>query len=261
MKAVKDVYVLGDIHRHFGVIATWINKFEITNSIIIQVGDFGVGFFDNDSIHLINLDNILFETNNILYVIRGNHDNPSCFVDNNNVNVTLWDHDGKKVHVLDLNKAINELKNIRFLPDYSVLDINDEKWLFVGGAVSIDRSNRVLGQSYFYDEKFVFDIDRISEIFGIDRVVTHSSPDFCPPIYHGHMIYSYAQKDNTLVEDLKYERSQISSMFTELKKNNNIKSWYYGHFHNSSIIYNDSTEFICLNINEFKQVLGRTDYE
>ncbi len=41
----KPIYLLGDIHGKWDIINNWIDKFEIKDSYIIQVGDFGIGFY------------------------------------------------------------------------------------------------------------------------------------------------------------------------------------------------------------------------
>src|ERR1035437_4686862 len=179
-----NVFVLGDIHGDFSVIASWIVNNVITNSIIVQVGDFGIGFNNNQAEYLKQLDFVVGSHENILYVVRGNHDNPSCFAENNNTSVSIYGRQGD-LDSSDLEYAIRNLKNIQLLPDYTVLDINGEKWLFVGGSISIDRKHRVLGQSYWPEEIFVYDESKISELEGIDRVVTHISPDFCTPVKFG----------------------------------------------------------------------------
>ena len=255
---MKDVWVLGDIHCDFSVIASWIVNNTITNSIIIQVGDFGIGFNNNQADYLKQLDFVVGSHENKLIVIRGNHDNPSCFAENNNVNVSIFGRQGE-LDASDLQEAIRNLKHIQLLPDYTVLNINDEKWLFVGGAISIDRKHRSLGSSYWMDEIFVYDEQRASEFEGIDRVVAHTSPDFCPPVKFGYIVYAFAKDDNHLLEELKYEREQVTKLFAKLKEKNNLKGWMNGHFHDSSHMYHGSTEFICLNINEFKQILGKDD--
>jgi DNA repair exonuclease SbcCD nuclease subunit len=256
---MKDVYVLGDIHCNFAVIANWIIQNQITNTILIQVGDFGIGFSNLQADVMKKLDDLLASTNNILYVIRGNHDNPSCFVYSTNVVISLYDRNGE-VDCSDLEQVIRNLKQIHLLPDYTVLDINDEKWLFIGGAISIDRKVRVLGTSYWIDEKFIYDEEKVSTFENIDRVITHSSPDFCPPVKLTPIVYSFAKHDGSLISELLYERKQFTAMFSKLQEKNKIKSWYFGHFHQHSHIYHGVTEFIGLDIDEFKQVLSKDDY-
>lgn len=255
---MKDVFLLGDIHCNFSVIAIWIKENQITNTIIVQVGDFGIGFANSQADVIQQLDNLLIETRNILYVIRGNHDNPSCFTGNSNVIVSIYNRLGE-VDCTDLQHTIRNLKATHLLPDYTVLDINDEKWLFIGGAISIDRKARVLGTSYWMDEVFVYDEAKVSSLTGIDRVVTHSSPDFCPPVKLTPIVYSFAKHDNLLISELLRERKLFSEMFATLQINNKLKGWYFGHFHQHSHIYHGATEFIGLDIDEFKQILGKDD--
>lgn len=68
---------IGDTHGIRPVFEV-IDKNKIENSNLIHVGDFGLGFEEitKDVNNLKILDEMLIETNNYLYVIRGNHDNP-----------------------------------------------------------------------------------------------------------------------------------------------------------------------------------------
>lgn len=221
--------LLGDIHGNFNIITTQIRKYNIKNENIIQVGDFGIGFDDRIDLHNLNhLNNILSERNINLYVIRGNHDNPSWF------------------------KGELNLTNITLLPDYSILKIEDKNILFIGGAISIDREKRETNKSYWKDEVVVFDKDKLESIKGIDMVVTHTAPIFVYPMGIDAPIIDYfAEDDFTLKKDLLHERKTMDEIYNILNENNTINYWFYGHFHFSNKMFYNTTEFILLNCNEF----------
>jgi DNA repair exonuclease SbcCD nuclease subunit len=224
-----------------------IERYKIGNNeeiaYIIQVGDFGIGFYpktDNDV--LLHLNKFFKLRNIIMIVIRGNHDNPEFFKGN---------------HIYS---------NLKLVEDYTVIDIYDEKYLFVGGAISIDRKPRlkemqqaaIYGtklEKYWFDEEFVLDERKLKDITGIDVVVTHSAPSYCYPDNKknmGALVNSYAEDDENLIADLKREREDITEMFEILRKNgNNISKHYYGHFHSSNITMNGYTNHYLVNINEF----------
>ena len=86
---------------------------------MIQVGDFGAGFRKDFLDDMLYLNDVLNEYNVTLYVIRGNHDDPKFFNGNHN-----WG-------------------NLKLLKDYTVLDLEGKKILLIGGAISIDRGNRI----------------------------------------------------------------------------------------------------------------------
>ena len=143
---------LGDIHGNCAWLRYVIenNQSAYRNQTIIQVGDFGVGFTTeyNDNKTLEDLDKFLSKFNIIMYVLKGNHDNPLYFKGN---------------HIFN---------NLKLMPDYSVIEVEGSKILLVGGALSIDRSDRlkymqiaasqgISRESYWFDEAFALDEKKI----------------------------------------------------------------------------------------------------
>jgi hypothetical protein len=113
-------------------------------------------------------------------------------------------------------------------------------------------------ESYWFDEGFVLDEDKVKDLTGITCVVTHSVPGEAMPINdynnhynsHGSFVESFASGDNKLKDDLNKERIDLSKMYKILKEKNTIKKWYYGHFHSSNREIIDGTEFVMVNISE-----------
>jgi predicted phosphodiesterase len=234
----ENVITLGDIHSHFDVIITHIEKFDIEKSLYIQVGDFGIGFYKSDKKNMRVLNNKLVKTNNFLYAIRGNHDDPQWFKDD---------------VFVDFKK---ELTNIKFVQDYTTMDINDETYLFIGGAVSIDRVERIEKNTGWWEDEIVnYDYDFCENVKGIDRVICHTSPNYCPPFaVNNATVMDRAVDDPTLLQDLVNERTQMAKIIGDIQKNNDLKSFHYGHFHRSSKYELDGCNFICLGINEFSLI-------
>jgi DNA repair exonuclease SbcCD nuclease subunit len=223
---MNKLYFIGDLHGNFHHLMYMLKN--IKNAYLIQVGDFGIGFngYENDKDILDDLNLFLRERGCVLYAIRGNHDNPSFF-------------DG----------SIN-LDCLKLIKDYSVINFNG--WgniLFIGGGISIDRVYRIeesRGTSKIYwwpDEKVVYDLDKLESFRDIDIVVTHTAPNYCypdntngfPPIVKNFFPY-----DPTLESELMEERNLVGDMFDILKKNNNIKHHYYGHFHSNKTEIKDN---------------------
>ena len=111
------MYFIGDTHGMRPVFSI-VDRFKIEKSNLIHVGDFGLGFVSimQDVKNLEVIDEMLIDTQNKLFVVRGNHDNP-----------IFWD----KSKGLNLPK----LHNIHLVDDYSVLDIENKKILCVGGGI------------------------------------------------------------------------------------------------------------------------------
>lgn len=235
-KVFNKIYLVGDLHGFWNIIVNHASNNNTYDSCYIQVGDFQIGFSDKDEENLILLNNFLADNNNFLYVIRGNHDNPFWFNGN------------------QFDEIKNKLDNILFIPDYTVLNINHENILFIGGAISIDRIPRIARSTGWWAEEVVdFDFDKASEFNNIDRMVCHTAPDFVPPlkISSGSIVYDYAHNDKLLLDHLKLERENMTKLVNLILLKNKIKSFFYGHFHNSYKFYHNNCEYIGLDINQF----------
>lgn len=239
---------LGDLHGHFAIIHRYVKLYGITNAHIIQIGDFGVGFntIEKEKRMLEMYNPILVKNNVHVWAIRGNHDYKSHF-DNDPFG----------------------LSNIHLIPDYTVLELCDKRILCIGGAVSVDRNwrytklqkqdifeNQTLGkESWWPDETFILDKDKLVEMKDIDIVVTHTAPHYCEPdntFGFGPFVEGIVRetKDTELKTDLEIERQQMTDAFTIIKMNNDIKLHIYGHFHKSWNSLMCGTEHRLLNVNE-----------
>jgi UDP-2,3-diacylglucosamine pyrophosphatase LpxH len=210
------VVIIGDVHGLFTNLTRLIEIKKINNSSLIQVGDFGVGFKtkENENLLLSILNSQLVEANNTMYVIRGNHDDPSYFPN------------------------CKKYSNIIFLPDYTLLQLKGKNILLAGGAISIDRSWRVLDNSYWLEEVFVYDRDKldaaVKNCSHLDIVITHNAPAEFYPTEISSIVYEFTDKDPNLIEDVKKERSQHSLLMNDLDSRGlRPKLWYYGHYHMS----------------------------
>jgi UDP-2,3-diacylglucosamine pyrophosphatase LpxH len=237
------MYYIGDTHS-LSPIFTIIDKHKIENSNLIHVGDFGLGFqqIDRDIKNLNLLEEALEETGNILYVIRGNHDNPIFW------SKDIW---------------LPKFDNIHLVQDHTIQVIEGKKVYFAGGAISIDRMIRSKENppSYWKNEQFKYNISIKNNLIydknyhNIDVVVTHSSPDFAFPLGTNNELVNYyceieEKHGNNLRADLEFERSVLSEMYSDIKQNSKISHWIYGHFHKSAKQVIDGSIFKSLNINE-----------
>ena len=143
------------------------------------------------------------------------------------------------------------------------------KIYFIGGAISVDREwrykkkqkegifeNTTLGvESWWPDENFVLDVDKIKDLRDINIVVTHTCPDYCTPdntFGLGPFVEGIIRDtgDTKLRTDLLVERNQVKEAFTILKMNNDIEYAYYGHFHRSDVMTMYGTKHRLLGIGE-----------
>jgi len=244
------MYIIGDTHGLRPVFSI-IDKHKLQDQNLIHVGDLGLGFvsIEQDINNLKTIDEMLIETNNHLYVIRGNHDNP-----------IFWN----KSKGLNLPK----LHNFHLVDDYTVIKIENKNILFVGGAISIDRRPRmddVPYPSWWADEIFKYDkikLDKAIANLNVDIVITHTAPSFCYPKGVGNVdIVDYyhvieAQHGIDLKQELMTERLQVSMLYHDLTSlcKQNPTHWFYGHFHSTKKQKIDNIEFNLLNINELYKV-------
>lgn len=204
---------IGDIHGEFEELAHRLTVRRIKDSVLVQVGDFGLGFSgkEKEELNIESLNKTLSEGNNLLYAIRGNHDDPSYF--------EKW----------------QKIGNIRLVPDYSVLELEGYTVFLAGGAISIDRAIRVQGKNYWKEEEFVFDADRLEvalkEVKNVDIVVTHTAPTEFWPFKINSLVQAYARRDDNLIFQLARERELHSKLLKHLTSKFTPTHWYYGHFH------------------------------
>ena len=199
----KPVYILGDVHGKWEELFSRINAAELSGCYLICVGDLGVGFKDSHSkeMRCLEIANEFFAKRDVQFLsIRGNHDNPIFF-----------------------NTDIQKFSNLRLIPDYHVEYINDEKFLFVGGAISIDRRLRKANVSYWVDEPLVFRPDFVVKC---DVLITHSAPTWLGP-FDKDGIIGWCDNDEYLWRDCTKERDDIVKI-VELSRPSRL---YCGHFH------------------------------
>lgn len=246
----NPIVLWGDTHHNWLNFIHLLEDKQFENTNFIQVGDFGVGLYswETDNFLLTEMSKELQKTNCCLYIIRGNHDNPTWFK-------------GKHSHWQP---------QIYFLEDYTVLSQGNKNILCVGGAVSIDRSVRNhndrkrifeenFNPSWFKNEIFVFDEAALTEIVNvaptIDVVVTHTRPSIFPPFVLNHTVHHYARTDSKLLVDLAAETVLVQKVYDFLMDNDKRPSkWFYGHFHCSEVYDFDGCIGNVLGIDEFKEL-------
>lgn len=242
------VVVCGDIHGEFETLVFNIVQKNIENAIVIVAGDCGFGFNKlayYDDLYKRKMHRKLEKQNVLLLMVRGNHDDPLFF-----------------------DKELIDYPYLKTLPDYTVVHTRSHNILCVGGAVSIDRQlrlsqmdfDRILGKKrlplYWRDEPFRYNEEQLrilnDKAVKIDTVITHSAPDFCPPLIKGDTEH-FCANDDELASDLDKERKDFTRLYNWLMKHRHpLSNWFYGHFHASAESFDETagTKFRLLNIQE-----------
>ena len=202
----KPILFLGDHHGEWSYLLDIIDNKKISDCYLISVGDSGIGFADKENqLKMVNYLDYEFKERNIIFMAaRGNHDSPNYFQGANRVS----------------------LSNFELIEDYTIAEYNGKKIQFIGGAVSIDRTARKEGVSYWEDEVVKFDRKKCQEV---DILVTHTAPTWCFPQQFNEMVYGWAREDAYLLEDLTDERAVMDEICKLCKP----KLHLYGHFHSS----------------------------
>lgn len=175
---------------------------------VIHVGDGEEGYPENWKPEIperLNAD--LAKLGIEYFSIRGNHSNPHVF-------------DGSM-----------NLPNFKLLPDYTCLEIDGETWLFVGGAISIDRLDRKPGETWWIEEEMI-----LRENFSgkADVLVTHTGPSWTVPAVSNFLLECIHYEEqigcDTLWQELRDEQTRHDRLFELVKP----RQWYHGHFHRSA---------------------------
>jgi len=219
----KGLCFIGDVHGDYFFIEDFCK--HNNDYIVCQVGDLGLGFglINSEAAHLRAINNACKANNNLFCVIRGNHDSPERFTE-----------------------FRNKFSNIYLPEDYEVGEWHGMKIQFIGGAISIDRSARTHGSSYWKDEGVVFDKTKCQKV---DILVTHTAPSHCFPQQFNEMVYGWAREDASLLEDLTVERATMDEIFKLCKPSYHV----YGHFHTSWTEEINGCTHNLLDINEIRE--------
>lgn len=244
-------FAIGDIHGEFKLLRDKINLYRIENSLGFVCGDFGVGFNYNDprepkkeNKRLQELNTFLKKRNIFLYVVRGNHDNPSFYDGNHN------------------------FSNLIFMQDYDVVEVGDFTYIGIGGATSVDRKSnyhfkdqrghdypgRKEGVNWWPNEKVVYDEEELNLIAGVDVVIAHICPDFVYPPVLGGTVLKWMDCDPELKDELVTERELMGKIYNKLSELSVIKQFIYAHFHQSHHEIYNNTKFKLLDIGEIHDI-------
>lgn len=222
-ESIDKVFICGDIHGNLEYIKYKVNSFNLKNAVIFLCGDIGLGFSLNWESKMLEFLRKKFKEKNIFVIaVRGNHDNPDLFQD---------------------EELTSNWLNVK---DYTVVNVKGQNFLCVGGGISVDRTIRVPYKSYWPNEQIKYQ-PKVNQ--RIDVIISHTAPSFCYPISKGDFVLSWAKQDENLLANIEEERQMMCKVFDDYKET--LRYWYYGHFHDSKYEIIKEINFRLLNIEEF----------
>ena len=270
--AARRIAVAGDIHGYFEqLVYRCCVLYGMTDTLIVVAGDCGFGFLNAGYYEAIyrRCRKRLTEYNNWIVFVRGNHDNPAYF-DGQQVAYDRW----------------------RAVPNYSVLQACGRTILCVGGAVTIERKDRIrcawFNKRYQWDRTSAVMLKRftgclpkafqlsdsplarniywpseapvyntiqlyaIDAAYDIDMVISHSAPSVFYPD-RIDSLRNYWYKDSTLYSEVLAERQVFDGILTFLQERGHpLRDWYYGHFHLSWNGVKNGVRYHLLNAKEVR---------
>lgn len=242
------IFITGDCHRNFDKIYNFCSNVETTtDDIMIIAGDAGINWYlDGKNGYDVDLKQALSHLPITLVILHGNHEERA------------WNCKGyeNNLHKIGDNYIFAwtepEYPNLLFLDDFCIQKINSRRFLFLGGAYSVDKWYRLL-----YGGKW-FESEQMSEKY-MKVILTRLTADY--RIFHNTCKSNEYQFDYVISHTcpLKYEPTEVflagidqstvdkrtEKFLDEVEEIINYGTWYAAHFHTSKavdrmrFIYND----------------------
>lgn len=227
--------VIGDTHGHNAPIFNWIDNSR--TDTLIHVGDLGAGFRDYTP-KLPKLGSLLNNRNKTIIVIRGNHDDPAYY------DGRLYGGEYGGLKLIKDGTIIKWHNTTSYKQDKPVCTI-----MLNGGALSIDRAQRIVNVSYWSREKFKPTPPAEGHI---DYVITHTAPLTVHGLVTDSYVKSFFNNDTLLERDLNRESEDLQGWIDSIIDSQDTPpiSWHYGHFHQSKTTDYRGIKCTMLNINE-----------
>lgn len=206
----RDLIFCGDIHGEWKeFIWTALKKHGFRNADIVILGDFGIGF-DKTMPDLYRWAEKKLEAADVtIKVIRGNHDDPSYFT----------------------NEEKYSYPRLRFLEDHKVYNICGRDIYTIGGANSTDIGWRIATNEtyaskgkdkrcWWPDEDIIRKWEDLPN--KVDIIISHSAPLSFNPVAK-----KWPETPEWQYEKIIEERRYLDFILRELPAD----YWFYGHYH------------------------------
>lgn len=214
-----SIFCIGDTHGKFPQLAQVLRSLP-QGARVICVGDIGLGFEDSKSPSCLDeVDEAAREMNQCVWLMRGNHDDPSIWQENR-------------------HKWNEYLTNVRIPTDVHRMLVENTHIIMVGGAISMDRGHagRIDGVNWWADEAVAPSAletvrEMVAEFGRADLLVTHAGPfEALPNMRRDIASFDhYSVNDPALRADVLAERQLLSRIVTASQ----TRTCVYGHYHES----------------------------
>lgn len=170
------VYFTGDIHGVPWKITKFANKMKLTSEdTIVILGDVGVNYYSDEKDDEVKL--ILNKLGVQILCIHGNHEIRPANIPS--YNFECWN--GGKVWCEE------KYKNLKFAKDGEIYDIEDKRYIAIGGAYSVDKYYRQMrGYGWWEDEQPSDEVKKYVEKQlsenKIDVILSHTCPCKYEPV-------------------------------------------------------------------------------
>ena len=205
--ATHSLYLMGDYHQNPVQLTENLEAMPKQASLVI-LGDYDA----HEAKYLVELSAIAEEHEVVMYLMRGNHDNPSYWQDRQLAEVLETDF-------------------LKLLKEVDQIEYRDLKLATVSGAVSVDRTCLRYDKGHCWPKEEMIPQDSIQQLKKLgscDILLTHTGIIDGMSVKND-FIDSYASTDENLIEDIKEERKLVQ----KLQIASGCKKHYFGHFHQS----------------------------
>lgn len=219
------IFMTGDVHNSISVSKFNMRNFPIQKDLskedlVIVAGDFGFPWTDGESKEDTYWLDWLNDRSFTTLFVDGNHENFNALEE--------YPEDTFK------DAKVHRLRDSVFhIQRGETMVLNGLKFLFMGGAHSVDKAFRKEGVSWWSQEvPSEEDWERaFKAASGIDVVVTHEAPSEVVGELFGYEADSISHKMQMLFDSM-----------TEPKP----KVWFFGHHHSNKKLIKDGTFFFCV---------------
>ena len=216
------LWIRGDTHGDFSWLPAFCEENQTTYyDAIIITGDHGFLYYGSGNWREENIKKAAAKCPITIICLRGNHDDRPK---NRKYDMVFSDLERDPI-VPGGYYWEPDYPHIWYVADGSVITMNGKRFLFIGGAASVDKEWRLLrGWTYFKDEEltreeFLNILDKIDHRH-FDYVITHTCPEAWMPT-------DLFMKG---VDQSKISR-QTEEMLSNVCEIINFDEWWFGHFH------------------------------